>query len=64
MQSRKRLSGLSGFSLLVGVFAAAKFLVHILTGQNGKLGSGPGGALPILSGQPGARSAFGRDQGR
>jgi hypothetical protein len=34
MQNGKRLFGLSGFSLLVGVFAAAKFLVHILTGQN------------------------------
>ncbi|MGD0725302.1 MAG: glycosyltransferase family 39 protein [Spirochaetia bacterium] len=34
MQNDRRLFGLSGFGLLVCAFAAAKFLVHILTGQN------------------------------
>jgi hypothetical protein len=34
MQNERRLFGLSSFALLVSVFAAAKFLVHILTGLN------------------------------
>jgi hypothetical protein len=33
MQNERRLFGLSSFALLVSVLAAAKFLVHILTGQ-------------------------------
>jgi hypothetical protein len=33
MQNERRLFGLSSFTLLVAAFAAAKFLVHILTGQ-------------------------------
>jgi hypothetical protein len=34
MGNDRRFLGLSSFALLVSVFAAAKFLLHILTGQN------------------------------